>query len=253
MRIHRENVNTSFFHIMVQGINKEYIFDSKEDKCKYINIMKETKEKIDTMILAYCIMHNHAHILFYEQNPEVVTQYMHRLNLIYAKYYNKKYDRVGYVFRDRYKLQPIYSEEHLHTCVRYIHNNPVKAHICQNASEYKYSSLYNNIFYTDTELERSIKQNMYICENNEINCGYKNEFRLIENDENKENIAREILEEIIIEHGITKKEFYDRKELIAIVVKKLKNEIGISYRMMGNILGIDRRKLKKIEEMQNNI
>ena len=68
---------------------------------------------------------------------------------------------------------------------------------------------------------------MYICENNETNCGYKNEFRLIENDENKENIAREILEEIIIEHGITKKEFYDRKELIAIVVKKLKNEIGI--------------------------
>ena len=46
-RICKENINTSFFHIMVQGINKEYIFDTKEDITKYMKIMQDTKEKID--------------------------------------------------------------------------------------------------------------------------------------------------------------------------------------------------------------
>ena len=35
----------------------------------------------------------------------------------------KKYKRVGYVFRDRYKTEGIYSEEHLHSCIKYIYNN----------------------------------------------------------------------------------------------------------------------------------
>ena len=152
-RIRKENITTSFFHIMVQGINKEYIFNSNENINKYMKIMKETKEKTDIMILAYCIMSNHAHILIHEQNIENITKYMHRVNLLYAKYYNKKNNRVGYVFRDRYKTQPIYSEKHLFTSVRYIHNNPVKANICEKANEYKYSCCYNYIFYTYTELE----------------------------------------------------------------------------------------------------
>lgn len=109
-RIRKENMNTSFFHIMVQGINKEYIFDSIKDRNQYLKIMKETREKIDIAILAYCVMSNHTHILFHEQKIENLTKYMHRVNLLYAKYYNKKYNRVGYVFRDRYKTQPIYSE-----------------------------------------------------------------------------------------------------------------------------------------------
>lgn len=59
-RIRKENITTSFFHIMVQGINKEYIFNSNEDRNQYMKIMKETKEKIDIKILAYCIMNNHV-------------------------------------------------------------------------------------------------------------------------------------------------------------------------------------------------
>ena len=65
-RVCKKNINTSFFHIMVQGNNKEYIFNSVKDINQYMKIMKDTKEKIDIIILAYCIMNNHAHILFHE-------------------------------------------------------------------------------------------------------------------------------------------------------------------------------------------
>ena len=54
--------------------------------------------------------------------------------------FNKKYKRVGYVFRDRYKAEGIYTENHLYSCIKYIHNNPVKANLCMLMKEYKYSS-----------------------------------------------------------------------------------------------------------------
>ena len=56
----------------------------------------------------------------------------------YGRYYNKKYNRVGYVFRDRYKSEGIHREEHLYSCIRYIYNNPVKAGLCSHAKEYSY-------------------------------------------------------------------------------------------------------------------
>ncbi len=244
-RIRKENITTSFFHIMVQGINKEYIFNSSENINKYMKIMKETKEKIDIMILAYCIMNNHAHILVHEEDIEKVTQYMHRVNLRYAKYYNKKYNRVGYVFRDRYKTQPIYSEKHLYTCVRYIHNNPVKANICDKANEYKYASCYDNIFYTDTELERNVKKNMY---NEQTNLQEEEKFVLMENEQNKEQICHEIIKETMLKNSLTKESLHQNEKVLGDIIRKLKQE-DISYRMMEKILGTNRKKLKKIAEL----
>ena len=65
---------------------------------------------------------------------------MQRLNTKYGKYYNKKYKRVGYVFRDRYRAEGIYTEKYLYNCLKYIYNNPVKAGICKNAEDYPYSN-----------------------------------------------------------------------------------------------------------------
>ncbi len=218
-RVCKENINTSFFHIMVQGNNKEYIFNSMQDINQYMKIMKDTKEKIDSTILAYCIMNNHAHMLFYEENIEKLTKYMHRINMMYAKYYNKEHNRVGYVFRDRYKTQP---------------------------KEYQYSSYNNNIFYTGTELEKNIRKNL--CLQNENNVLDKeDQFVFMENEVNKEEICKELVEEIITKNHITKEELCQNEALLSLAIKKLKYENSISYRMMETILGVNRKKLKRME------
>ena len=74
---------------------------------------------------------------------------MHCLNTRYGLYYNKKYKRIGYVFRDRYKAEGIYSEEQLHNCIKYIYDNPVKAGVCNKAEEYEFSN-YKKINFTNT-------------------------------------------------------------------------------------------------------
>lgn len=130
--------NSSFFHIMVQGINKERIFSTKENKERYLKLIYKNIEGIE--IIAYCIMDNHAHFLVKINKIKAMQEWMQKVNTGYAIYYNKINDRVGYVFRDRYKSQIIKNEKHLYTCLDYIHDNPVKAYICNKKEEYEFSS-----------------------------------------------------------------------------------------------------------------
>ena len=138
-RTSRNNMrSSSFFHIMVQGINKEEIFSKKEFKVKYEKLIFKLNCGIE--IIAYCIMNNHAHILIKTDEIKFIQKWMKKVNTIFAMEYNKKCNRIGYVFRDRYKVQPIMDVKHLYLCAEYIHNNPVKAKSCKNKGDYEYSS-----------------------------------------------------------------------------------------------------------------
>ena len=139
-RIAMRDYNTSFFHIMVQGIRKEYIFNENNDINTYLKLIYKYIQKYNVKIIAYCIMNNHAHLLIYVEEIKELSEFMRSINTTYALYYNKKYKRTGYVFRNRYKAEPIFDEIHLINCMNYIHDNPVKAKICNSIKDYKYSS-----------------------------------------------------------------------------------------------------------------
>ena len=140
MRIARCYYNSKFFHVMVQGIRKERIFRQDYLKKKFIEYVKKGSQEYQIPILAYCVMGNHAHILVYTEEIVNLSKMMHYINTAYAHKYNKINKRCGYVFRDRYKSENVMTQSHLRNCIRYIHNNPVKANMCSQSSDYQYSS-----------------------------------------------------------------------------------------------------------------
>jgi len=50
-------------------------------------------------------------------------------------YYNKKNERVGHLFQERFKSEPCNDMEYFTTLLRYIHQNPVKAGIVEDAAD----------------------------------------------------------------------------------------------------------------------
>jgi len=52
---------------------------------------------------------------------------MHRLNSAYARYFNKKYKRRGFLFQDRYKSIVTQDTNYFKELIRYIHLNPIRA------------------------------------------------------------------------------------------------------------------------------
>lgn len=221
-RYSRESLQTTFYHIMTQGINRSYIFEKPKDIKYYIESMKELENDINIKIIAYCIMNNHAHILLNVRNVENLSIFMRRLNTKFAMYYNKKYQRVGYVFRNRFKSEGIYSEKQLYNCMRYIYNNPVKAKICKFPEEYKYSNYFEGKF----SYEKYSYQN----------------YNFIDIEINED----EIIDDYIAEKNIDIDVLIKDKEKLKKLVCFLKKDKGISYRKIERKINISRETLRKI-------
>ena len=140
-RIARKHLNSNFIHVVTKGIKGEFIFYKEKYKNEYISLLKKYLNEIkEVKILAYCVMDNHAHILIYTKEINKLSNFMKKLNTTYAIYYNENEKRQGYVFGSRYYTQIIENGAHLLACIKYIHENPVKAGISNTLSEYKYSS-----------------------------------------------------------------------------------------------------------------
>ena len=123
---------------MMRGINRQVIFQSDADRRHFITILGECKEISGFKLHAFCLMPNHIHLLI-EPAGEPLDMIFRRIGVRYAMWYNRKYQRVGHLFQDRYKSIPVENDAYLLSVVRYIHNNPVKAGICP-ADQYRWSS-----------------------------------------------------------------------------------------------------------------
>jgi len=116
---------TGIYHIMKRGINRQDIFHDDEDKSTYLERLSSYKSNCEFKIYAYCLMNNHVHLLLKEGTVNI-SDVMKRIGASYVYWYNWKYDRIGHLFQDRYKSEPIDDETYLLTVLRYIHQNPVK-------------------------------------------------------------------------------------------------------------------------------
>lgn len=150
----RIKCESGIYHIMLRGINGQQIFLCHEDYMKYLYILSDCKDICKFELLAYCLMGNHIHLLIREGN-EPLEQIFKRVGVRFVRWYNNKYERTGHLFQDRFRSEPVASDEYAMTVVRYIHRNPVKAGLCQSAEQYHYSS-YNeyigNAWIIDKEL-----------------------------------------------------------------------------------------------------
>ena len=127
------------YHIVLRGINKQTIFFDDEDKEVFVNRLKLTKQDTPYDMYAFCIMSNHIHLLI-KETETAPGKVMQKILCSYVHWYNRKYERIGNLFQDRYKSEPIEKDSHLLCCLRYIHQNPVKAGMVREIGEYGWSS-----------------------------------------------------------------------------------------------------------------
>jgi len=152
-RMGREKSETRVYHIILRGVNKQTIFEEREDGKKFLSTLAEYKKDSGYKIYAYCLMSNHIHLLIKEEN-EALEIIMRRIGARFVYWYNYKYERTGHLFQDRYKSEAVEDEAYLMNVVRYIHQNPLKAGIVDDIKDYKWSSYQdymNNKGLTDTD------------------------------------------------------------------------------------------------------
>ena len=134
----RQRSESGYLHLIVRGIGRQALFEEREDYQFFLSILERFSRETGVIVCAYCLMENHVHLLV-RDNEERVALLMKKLGVSYSQYFNRKYDRHGHLFQDRYMSEPVNDERYLLTVFRYILNNSQKAGIC-TAAEYEWSS-----------------------------------------------------------------------------------------------------------------
>ena len=246
---------TNYYHIMIRGNNREYIFANPIHKNYYLDILKEQADEGLIEIAAYCVMDNHVHIVL-EAEMLNLTKTMKSINIKFAMKINKEKNRIGHVFQDRFKSEPIFNDTHLLQVIRYIHNNPVKAKISKSLDQYKWCSYkdYMNISEIINENQKDFVLNYY---NKDIEnfIKFHEEVDYSEHLEIKEDIetqrldhAQSIIQDYFIEHGISEtKQISKNPYHLEIIIKKLLEKSKLSHRKIADLLEINRGDVHRVK------
>lgn len=131
----------AILHITARGNHRNDIFGDEEDFQVYYTFLKEAIEHFEGKfeVYGYCLMDNHVHILVKTEDLHI-WELVARVQSMYAKFFNKKYKYIGYLFQDRYYTELIEDDTQVLSTIRYIHLNPIRANMVEKPEDYEWSS-----------------------------------------------------------------------------------------------------------------
>jgi REP element-mobilizing transposase RayT len=141
------------YHIYNRANGSDRLFRSPEN---YRYLLEKYQQHIlpiaDTF--CYCLMPNHFHFLVrikpedelraafpkFKTLEKLPSKAFSNLFSAYTQAFNKRQDRMGSLFMKNFKRKKITDRSYLINLVRYIHNNPIEANLCDHITDWKYSS-----------------------------------------------------------------------------------------------------------------
>ena len=130
----RLDVPGTLHHVIVRGIERRKIVNSDQDRKDFVSRMGTIASETGTLIYAWALMTNHAHI-FLRSGPSGLPRYMRRLLSGYAVSYNRRHRRHGHLFQNRYKSIVCEEDPYFKELVRYIHLNPLRTKLVKSLAE----------------------------------------------------------------------------------------------------------------------
>lgn len=127
------------YHVMARGNNRRRLYMDDHDRAGFVGLLDEVIAQREWTHLGYCLMDNHFHLLVRTLRADLPAG-MTRLLGLYARRFNARHERVGHLFRDRYKAVVVENDRQLFATLRYIALNPVTAGIAHSPMEWTWSS-----------------------------------------------------------------------------------------------------------------
>ncbi len=111
-------------------------------------------------IIAFSLMPTHIHLILKQLKEKGISIFMSNILNSYTRYFNTKHNRKGPLWEGRFKNVLIGSDEQLLHLTRYIHLNPVTAHLVDKPEEWSASSYREYLLKVD--------ENMKICKYDDL-------------------------------------------------------------------------------------
>jgi len=126
-------------HITQRGNRRQDTFFCDDDYRYYIRLMAEWCDKCGVTIWAYCLMHNHVHLVAVPEYEDGLRRAIGEAHRRYTRHINFREQWRGHLWQGRF-ASFLMDEKYLLTATRYIELNPVRAGLVSIPEEYPWSS-----------------------------------------------------------------------------------------------------------------
>lgn len=123
-RMPRRDAPGALHHVTLRGVAQCNIFADDSDRASLFARMTRISRECRLPFLAFAFMPNHIHVVA-RTGPIPLAVAMARIATGHALYFNRRHQRVGHLFQNRYKARPIEGDAHLRNAIRYVHANPL--------------------------------------------------------------------------------------------------------------------------------
>jgi len=131
----------AIYHIVTRGDGRRELFHDDEHYGRLTHGLADEVKRSGWIVLAFCWMPNHIHLLLTTPEPNLSSGMQHWLSG-YANWYAKRNRRTGHLFQGRYKSYLVEDASYYWTLSRYIHLNPCvgKRLLCKKPDAWPHSS-----------------------------------------------------------------------------------------------------------------
>lgn len=162
------------YHIYNRGAHRMQLFLQQWDYEYCTSLLHKYTKKYSVLLLAYCLMPNHYHLILAQQPTGSITRCIQSLFNAYVQGFNKLHRHSGTLFQGTARHRHIDSDEYAIQVVRYVHLNPVRAGIVNRAEDWRHSDCTDWI--SDRGPHESIEFRRRFFENGRDYRGFINEY-----------------------------------------------------------------------------
>ena len=133
------------YHALNRAVARLPLFQKGGDFQAFERVLLEALERHPIRLLAYCIMPNHWHFVLWPEHDQQLTAFLRWLTHTHTQRWHAHYHSAGtgHLYQGRFKAFPIQEDDHLHTVLRYVERNALRAGLVKRAEHWRWSSLYH--------------------------------------------------------------------------------------------------------------
>ncbi len=135
-RANRYFLPGQFWHITHRCHEKNFLLKFARDRRRYRHWLFEARKRFGLCILNYVVTSNHIHLLVKDTGTNVIAQSLQLIAGCTAQEYNRRKQRQGAFWEDRYHATAIEGDAHLHRCIVYIDLNMVRAGVVRHPADW---------------------------------------------------------------------------------------------------------------------
>ncbi len=173
-RANRHHIPGQVWHITHRCHKKEFLLKFVRDRKRWIQWLFEAKKRYGLDILNYTVTSNHIHLLVVDAEREVIPRSLQLVAGKTAQEFNRRKQRKGAFWEDRYHASAVETGEHFLRCLVYIDLNMVRNGVVQHPSKWQHGG-YNEIQNPPLRYALINREKLIAC------CGLKNDEQLRKN------------------------------------------------------------------------